>query len=187
MKIKDIIKASATLLGKENVLSYLGDASSANKETLSEVNVFTNLANLLLVELACSYIPMQKTEDVNGQLEIAFNDLSEKVVKVIDVLGCFGKSINYLVKTDRIVCSENPISVVYQYLPSNYALTDDIAYTEKDVSVSVLSYGLCAEFCITEARYEEAIFFHEKYILGLEKLKKQKIAKWWQEYGSKKS
>ncbi len=178
MKIKDIIKTSSALLGKENVLGYLTDQNTFNdKLTLYEVNLFTTLLNGLICELAGTYIPMIKTEKLNGETEIYFKNLTENAIRILDVLGENEKSVSYSLTAEKIKANSKCYSVVYEYVPSNYNLEDVIGYTAKDVPKTVLAYGLCAEFCISQARYSEALIFHDKYVSGIEKKQKRKNAK----------
>lgn len=178
MKIKDIIKTSSALLGKENVLGYLTDQTTFNdKFTLYEVNLFTTLLNNLLSELAGTYIPMVKTEKVNGATEVYFKNLTENAIRILDVLDFNERPVAYSLTAEKIKANSTFYYVVYEYVPTNYNLEDVIGYTAKDVSKTVLAYGLCAEFCISQARYSEALIFHDKYVNGIEKKQKRKNAK----------
>ena len=60
MTVKDIVRLSAIYLNMENVVKYL-DGGEDN-DALNGVNTLTVCANIVLNELACTYIPMIKTE-----------------------------------------------------------------------------------------------------------------------------
>jgi hypothetical protein len=178
MKVKDIIKTSATLLAKDNVVRYLAtENSEVDTNTLREVNVFTTLLNCLVSELAGTYVPMKKTEEIGEKNEILFKDLSENAIRIIDVLDKDKNSISFAQYTDKIKTTSLIHYVVYEYIPTQFGLNDSLSYTSKDVSKIVLAYGLCAEYCITEARYDEAMVFHEKYIEGIKSRNKTKNGK----------
>lgn len=178
MKVKDIIKASAMMLSKDNVVGYLTNENTNNDaNTLREVNVFTTLLNCLLNELAGTYIPMKKTEKIDGKLEVEFKDLSENVVKIVEVLGENEERVIYEQKTQKLIAYAPCYYVTYEYVPSYYSLSDTIGYTHKDVSKTALSYGLCSEYLISEARYKEAMVFHEKYVEAIKNIQKTKNKK----------
>ena len=54
--------------------------------------------------------------------------------------------------------------VEYQYSPTNYALEDEIGYTEKDISSRVIAYGVASEVCIIEGEFEQAVMHHKRYV-----------------------
>ena len=63
MKVKEIICAAAGLLGKETVAAYLsGESASAGTGVMNEINSGVRLLNVLLCEIAGSYLPMIKKE-----------------------------------------------------------------------------------------------------------------------------
>ena len=174
MKVKDIIKTSATLLGKENVVKYLTDENQeTDLITLSEVNTFVTLLNTLLEELASGYIPMVKTEDIGGKQKVAFSDLTEKILKIVAFYNANGNEVSYTQNTDHAIVYGYAETISYEYLPSSYGLNDVIGYT-KEITVLSLAYGLAGEFCITQGRYEEGVFFHQKFVDSIENVKKIK-------------
>ena len=178
MKVKDIIKISATLLAKDNVAGYLTtEGAQADKNTLREINVLITLLNGLLTELASTYVPMQKIEQTGGATEIEFCNLSENAIRIIDAQDKDKNSINYVHHTKSIKTSSPCYYLVYEYIPTQYDLEDSIGYDPKDITETIIAYGLCAEYCITEARYSEAIVFHEKYVEGIKSRKQTKNGK----------
>ena len=52
----------------------------------------------------------------------------------------------------------------------DYALSDTIGYTEKQVGKRILAYGLCAEFSIAEGRFNEAVTWHKRYVDALSEI-----------------
>ena len=185
MKVKDIIKTAGTLLSKDNVVGFLIDENTNNdKNTLRDVNVFITLLNCLLCELAGTYIPMKKVENLNGETQIFFKNLSENVVRILSVFKKDGEKISYKQDVEKIQTSSPAYYIEYEYMPAYYDLNDVIGYSHKDVSKTVLAHGLCCEYLLSEARYSEAMIFHEKYVNGIASHKKCKnsktVARVWQ-------
>ena len=74
MSIKEILKNAALLLGRDNVIDYCNGVT-VNDDTLRTVNNMTGLINLVLSELACTYIPMVKRETVRtSNVKIYYKD-----------------------------------------------------------------------------------------------------------------
>jgi len=166
MNIKEILKITAVLLNRENVIGYLnGNVNSISNETLVTVNNMTSLANLVINELSTTYIPMVKIEKVNSSAgKVEHKQLSERVLKIINVYDQSMNNCSFTVTAEYLKVNKSVVNVEYEYLPSNYGLDDEIGYNEKDVSPRVLAYGVCAEFSISEGRFDEAVLWHKRYV-----------------------
>ena len=172
MKIKDVIKTAATLLGRGDVVAYI-DSGQAEQgaETFQTINAMTNLTNLVVSELSATYIPLKTTETmVATSGRIYYKDFSKTLTKVLGVYSG-SSAVNYGYHPEYIILPySQSYTVEYEYSPSNLGLDDDIGYLEKDVSTITLAYGLSAEFCITEGSFEQAVMWHKRYADGIEKV-----------------
>ena len=176
MKIKDIIESSAVYLNKQEILDYFNNSYEFDTTEIEDnVNTMMKLTNLVISELSSGYIDLISVEDVhceNGK--ISFSTLNYTAVKILDVLDEKGNSINFKVKEDHVETSNSAVTIKYKYLPPEYQLNDVIGYSEKEVSLATLSYGLCAEFCIVQCRFDEALMWRNRYISEINKLIKPK-------------
>ncbi len=195
MQLKEIIKNACLMLGKGEVINYLdgkvnndydggyedeyypdyGDgefgestSSSVGTDTLETVNLMVNLANLVINELACTYIPLIVQEQMPFADGKAFyKDFKHKAVKILGVYTLSGNAVDFNVKTEYLLVSSKPnemLTVEYQYAPNNYGLTDEIGYAEKDVSARVIAYGVASEVCISEGNFDQAVMHHKRYV-----------------------
>lgn len=171
MKLYDIVITSAILLGKDDAVRCL-ENTSTNKdfETLVMIDNLTRSANIVVSELAFTYLPMIKEEHMqveNGKIK--FEDLSEKI---LDLIGVYQgeKELTYKLRADRVELDGNIVTVKYSYLPSNYDLNDDIGYKESDVSARILAYGVNSEYLLIEHAFEESLMWRDRYTKALEKL-----------------
>ncbi len=164
MNVKEIIKISCLLLNKQNVLDYLS-GGSPDSATLSTVANMSSLCNLVINELACTYVPMTKQEKVNFQSgKVYYTDLTERAVRIIDVTDTNGNSTPYQVTAEYVKCNYNASNIEYEFIPPNYDLEDEFSFSNPKVNARVLAYALCAEYCITEARFDEAVTWHKRYV-----------------------
>ena len=196
MQLKEIIKNACLMLGKGEVVKYLeseiddgyddgwyeddyypdyGDGefgestnSSTGTDTLETVNLMVNLANLVINELACTYIPLITQEQVffsNGKA--FYKNFNKKAVKILGVYTLSGNALDFADKTEYVMVSSKineTLIIEYQYTPNNYALNDEIGYTEKDVSARVIAYGVASEICISEGNFDQAVMHHKRYV-----------------------
>ncbi len=177
MKISEIIKDSATLLAREDVVKYLSNKSTLNvtHETLETVNLLTRLSNLVIRELAEGLILMKKEVNVFGKTSVNFAELGIEPLDIIAVYDENGNKLKFNKGAYGITANGSLIyKIVYSYLPNNYDLNDTVGEFEKSINSAVLAYGVCAEFCLVEARFDEAFMWNDKYVNGVHALIKPK-------------
>lgn len=170
MTVKEIIKNTAAMIGREDVIKYLeeGEKASVGKDTLASLDILTRLLNLVVNELACSYIPMVKVENADSNDgKIYHKDLSETPLRILGVYDEQGKSVDFAVDSIYTKTVRGKVKVEYSYLPTVYGIDEEIGYSEKDVSISVLCYGLAAEFAVSQGLFDEAVTWHGRYADGV--------------------
>lgn len=172
MILKDIIRSACTFLDDKEVADYLGGNAVGNADILKRVNTYANLCNLTITELAAGYIPMTTAENVSlSEGKANFSDLTFGVTRIIGVKTIDGDDISFKLFPTYIKTDKNLASCVieYEYAPPNYGLTDTVGF-KKTVSATLMAYGLCAEFCVKEGRFEEAVMWRKRYIDGVERI-----------------
>ncbi len=169
MKLKSIIRLSAELLGLDDVCSVLDGKTETDDCTQQVIDRLVGVSNIVTGELSSAYLPLERTEEfkvVNDK--ISFSAFLNRAVRILEV---FDKDDNPLeFSFDRINISVSGVTVAkvrYNYVAEDYRLTDDIGYTERNISKTVLAYGVCAEFCLTERRFDEAVMWHERFEEGV--------------------
>ena len=177
MKISEIVKNSATLLAREDVVEYLSNENEENvsNETLETVNLLTRLTNLVIRELAEGLIVMKNEAVISNKSSVEFAELGIEPLDILAVYDENGNNLKFNKGAYGITANGNLIyRIVYSYLPDNYDLKDTIGKFEKPVSCAILAYGVCAEFCLVEARFDEAFMWNDKYVEGVHALIKPK-------------
>ncbi len=172
MKIKDVVKLTALMLGREDVMRYFENEEQTNvgEDTLSTVKTMAELVNLVISELATSYVPLTCSEEMKPvQGRIYFSDLKNTPLKVVRVSDGFGAEINYTQYPEFIAVDRNVV-IEYEYLPKNSGIEEQFPYEERVVPSRVLAYGVAAEFCIVECNFEQAVMWHKRYVSNLEEI-----------------
>ena len=166
MVFNEIIKNTALMVNREDVVNYINyETDLTGEDTYPTLNLMTNLLNLVIRELAGTFIPMVKVESVQAQNNrVYYSSLLNTCLKVKKVYDEFGNEINFSITPEYLKVDNQNIKVEYEYIPPNYYLTDEIGYTEKDISQTALCYGLASEFCICKGNFEEAVMWHDRYV-----------------------
>ena len=166
MTVKEILKTTSAMLGREDVNAYLsGDTEAVGENTLPTVGVMVNLLNLVIGELAGTFIPMVKTETAaTNDGKVYYADLIERALEIKAVYDLSGDEISYKQSAEFIKVNADKVLVEYEYAPPNYGLEDEIGYTEKDVTAGALAFGLAAEYSISLGSFDEAVMWHKRYV-----------------------
>ena len=183
MTIKDILKTAATLLNLTDCTEYftaidteaeqIGGENAANNTTidvLSKVDLLTRLANLVIAELASSFVPMTCAEEVEtADGKIVFADLAHNITRILSVKNEFGQDAEFKLYPEYVKVFGGIYTVEYEYLPENYAMGDTVGFKESKITAALLGYGVAAEYCITQGRFEEAVLWRKRYSYGVER------------------
>lgn len=160
---------------------YYDDGTEISSETYEAVNLVVNLSNLVINELACTYVPMVIEEQLSFVKGKAFyKDFSKRAVKILGVKDPSGVQLDFDDKPEYVQVpfrTNQTLSVEYQYSPDNYSIMDKIGYTEKDVSARVIAYGIASEYFIYQGDFEKAVIYHKRYVDEISMLTLPKNAK----------
>ena len=171
MTIKDVVITAATYLGMEGAVEYLEQETDADEGVLSAVNVLTRCVNYTLNELAANYIPMiftERAEAKNGRIYLA--DLQKTPLKIISVTDDYGEKQHFTFTPEYLTAAIGYAVVEYSYIPSNYALTEEIGYKENEITPRVIALGAASEYCITERAFDDSVTFRQRFNDALSEL-----------------
>lgn len=165
MTIKEIIQSAMLLLNRNYLDEYVGQGSNADKEVFENIDKLIKLSNLVINELACTYVPMVKTETpLNVSNKLYFKDLSEKAMEILSVKDLAGSEIDFKHHHTYIKAEKSIGQITYRFSPKDFSLEEEIDFWEIPISARSLSYGLCAEFLLTEASFDQALSFRKRYV-----------------------
>ena len=173
MTVKDILKTAAALLNLTDCTEYFTATSQnyqASLETQERVDLLTRLANLVITELASTFVPMTCAEEVEtADGKIVFANLAHNITRVLSVKNEFGHDAEFKMYPEYLKVFGGRYTVEYEYLPDNYSLTDTVGFKGK-ITAALLGYGVAAEYCITQGRFEEAVLWRKRYSYGVERI-----------------
>lgn len=175
MKIKDMINLTASIVGRNDVKEYLKGSGAVLEETSQLVETLVALSGLVIKELAATYIPMYKKEKISSKNGVVkYSALTQTAMEIVNVYDVNGNKIHYELTPEFIKVQVSEVIVEYEMVPPNYDLNDEIEYSEKEVPLVILSYGLAAEYYVSTGRFEQAVMWHERYVEGVNSLRKTK-------------
>lgn len=166
MTVKEILNIACTFVNRREVNSYLN--GEGNVQSSQEVNeckdVLIDLINVVVNELACTYVPMITSEDVlvtGGR--IYYKDLKNKALKIVKVTDKNNNEVDYKYAYKYITVDLPSVTVFYEYVPNKVGLYDEVGYLDKDVPARVIAYGVAAEYMLVNGDFDEAVMWHKRY------------------------
>lgn len=177
MTIKEIINSTASVVGRKDVVEYLENGRESSSDTLDTVNKMVSLLNMIIGELAGTFIPLVKTEDIRvNDGKIYFKDLSFQPLEILDVYEG-DNPVKFVHYPEYIKVNGTSVKVVYSCIPPVYDINSSIDYSETDISKTAFIYGLCAEYCICSGAFDEAVLWHDRYVSCIKETRKLKNSK----------
>ena len=154
MKVKEVIKEAAFLVGDEEVYSALeSDETITDEDVRKRINSLLDCYNLILHETATEYLPIRKTAPVSGG-KTEYSDLPYPAINIIGVYDERGEAVRYKTFPAYFVAEDSAATVVY--------------YADTRIGKRVFAYGVACEYCLITGRYAEAGNFNQKYRAGAE-------------------
>ena len=178
MKIIDIIKDSATLLGLNQDRAVLEAMTSENEiEMLAENENVSSLFNLIkysIRELCTNYVPVSTSVTIkSSDKKISLASL----VNFIRIQNVFKneQAVKFKILNRNIVLEEDgEYDVNYATYPEIESIFDEIDFLA-NFSPDVIVFGLCAYYSLAHGMFDEFEDLHEKYVEKAESLKNLKI------------
>ena len=152
MRVSEVIELSALLLEVE--LTY-------------EVkNDLLNCYNLVVHELATDYFPILEADKFfNVDDKIYFKDFSRKAYFIKGVQDFRGDKVDYKIYPEYIELTKNydggTFFVKYYYIPAEKDLYSTCTYGAE--YISIIKYGIAAEYCLQQGNFELAKIYSDKY------------------------
>ena len=158
MKLKEVIEICLTYLGDED------PTISSSTKTTAKIKLLVRCANMVIKEIASDYLPLTANKACTVKDgEVEYSTLDYRVKEVLSVKSN-GVEVEWSAKPSKlIVKSEGEVDIKYSYLPTDVDLDDEC---DVDVRVSpvCLAMGTCAEYCVIEGNYEQAVMMNDKFM-----------------------
>ncbi len=168
MTIKNILKGTATLLNERQVLEYIADNADLVEEDSDGYRITSTLLNLLnfvTKEIFTKYRRITTKEQLTTTTRrIYFNSLKKTPIEIKNVYNSSWQVIEYNLFASYLETTQDAFGIEYVYVPKDYRYTADFEVEEMFMPVSALMYCVAREYCLTLNRFEESVFWHQKFI-----------------------
>ena len=168
MLVREVIMQAAQVLGIEKgILSYLdGDDEIYEKDLKQLLGCFHGVE----CSLALNYLPLYAEDTLHtttGRIE--YESLRYSPVLIISVTDEQGNPVPYTLYPTYIKLKAGTWKVTYTYTPMEKGVGEECDFTLL-VSDRMLVYGVLAEYCLAEGRYEDAAEWDKKYKAEIESI-----------------
>lgn len=161
MKLKEVIEICLTFLGDED------PTISSSTKTTAKIKLLVRCANIVIKEIACDYLPLTESKVCtvkDGAVEYTL--LDHRVREILGVKSKGNKTNWEALPSKLKIDDEGEVEIKYSYLPADIDLEEEC---DVDVRVSpvCLALGTCAEYCLIDGAYEQAVTFNDKFMDSL--------------------
>jgi len=171
---KDILKLSATLLGLDDVISYLsGDTTETPPpEVLTKINELIVFTNYVIREITKEYYPLSHREKItsDNQCQIYFSNLSKKAISINDIKNESNLSVTFNIYPDyiKVGTPNKEYEIFYNYIPETIKTFDQNIVLPFGLDFFVICYGVASEYALAKLLYSEADMWESKFKKSLE-------------------
>lgn len=171
MLVKDVISLACEFTDNKDLIENL------NNDTLTEeqsviIDSLLNCFNLINEEISTEYVPIIKREVVKtSDFKVNFDDLSYKVLDIIDVKDKLGRKVKFKVFNEFIVAIADKIEVSYSIHPEKLTLSQE---NNSTLPERVFAYGVAREFFFMQSMFDDADIWEERFKNSLSVLTRKK-------------
>lgn len=168
MTVKELLLSAAVFVNSDVMVEYINNNFiSNNQKAANDFTCLLGVLNLVLNEIS-GFVPLITTEEaLVHKGKIYYSTLKNSVTKVLAVLDEDSKQVNFSEQVEFVTVDEGAKYIKYSYAPKNVTKTENIPYSEWQVPSSIIVYGVVAEYCIYECRYDEAVLWNKKFVEGI--------------------
>lgn len=173
MLVKELIKTVALLVGDVNLNNYI-DTKLGSEQSANEYQCLITMVNLVVNE-TMGFIPLVTEEEISvADGKVYYKDLQKKAIQINQITNELGEKLSFTQKLDYVEVDKSAKIINYIYAPETLTEESEIPYQEKDISSSVIAYGVTANYCIYQNRFDEATLWNERYVLGVKEFSSKK-------------
>ena len=175
MKLKDIVLKAAQMLGlEEGVAAYFESGIEALKR---ESELLLTCFNTVECGLALEYLPLYAEDELlTPTKRLEFSSFTYAPVRILNVTDEKGNSIAYTIYPKYIKAQAGRMKVTYTYTPDEKTIEGESEFSLL-AAESLLVYGVLAEYCMAEGRFEEASVWDKKYKEAIENVIRNRACK----------
>ena len=159
MTVREVIALSASLLNREDLRTHALVGSGDG-----EVETLVRCFHLVENEIALDYFPLKCTEKVAvKEGRIYYSELSRAPANVHRIMSG-GRVISFTLFPEYAELKEqaSEAEVLYSYIPSEKGINEISDFSGK-ISARLMAFGVCAEYCLSRGRCDEAEAWEKRY------------------------
>ncbi len=179
MKLRDVVKLSATMLSLDEILT--GDkifdetfevTKEYNKVTEGVIKtdeektleLMVRCFNLAYQEIATDYLPLVVCEDIeisDGSFDLT--KLDNRFFKFVKLINKNSFEEKCEIYDDVLYAKNGTYKIIYCYIPSFAGLNSQLLDFNGKITDRILALGLCKEYCYICDRFNESTAFKTKF------------------------
>lgn len=163
MKIKEIIKNAAIILGLSDVVEVIQSGTKTQRLNNINFRVLLRASNLVVANLAANFTELTQKVEINftdGRIQLS--DFPSPFVRIIRVRE-LGRDIDFRLFIDHVALTSRQgsgiVEVEYAYLPT---VKDGEECNPFPLPAAALEYGILSEYAFISGMFNEAQVWRAK-------------------------
>lgn len=158
-KVKNILLATAEVLGLQEAILYLNGESTNDEDAKTLLRCY----NLVENELALDYFPLYSEDELTSPTgRIFYAQFLNDVIRVFQVYDEQGNAVDFQLFPAYLQTVPGKVRIKYSYKPLEKTFTGSSEYTI-DVSLQMMMYGVAAAYTLGVGLYEESAVWDRKF------------------------
>lgn len=164
MKVNNIIKKAAKILGIDNVYDYLNgeiELSESISQDVEKLLLACNIVNGIIASQYVEVIDVINTEVHNGSILVT--DFTDKnIIEIKEITNGNGAPIEYKIISGQIFVDASFVNVKFSYFPNDVNIDDTIDYYLK-IDEYVFAQGVVGEYLFLKGDFEESYIYDARF------------------------
>ena len=167
MKVLEILRLASRQMQLDNVLSMLNEEEVASAETTRDINTLTRALNMVVQDIAYTYISLVNTEKLSvTDGKLYYISLEKPIIDIISITTTHGNKLKGKAYPDSIELpiKEGNVTISYSYAPEVLTeLTQEVPSFNNKLNADTLSFGTCAEYLFMLGVYDDARMWESRF------------------------
>ncbi|MBO5310318.1 MAG: hypothetical protein J6A98_03885 [Clostridia bacterium] len=172
MTVKEILKSAilftnnAPLLGLSTFCETSQIAPTPAQQ--ADIDLYLKCFNFVYKEIASAYFPLLEKEEIKFEdNKFYIEELNKKLLNIKKIF-VGRKKLKFFMFPDHIFCEADAASIVYSYLPNDFALDDEVNLFGGRVLAQVMAYGVAREYSFIVGNFADADVWECRFKQALE-------------------
>lgn len=167
MTTKQVLKLTATFLGKEDLLScpyFSGEEGNLSETEEKELDLMLRCLNLIVSEISTDYLPIynQKQITFTGN-SLNLDSIDTNIFQITSLKDEYGNNVRFKILANEIKADVKNATITYTSFANDCTLDGEIDVFSTKIPDRVFAYGTAMEYSFISSLFDDAEIWESRY------------------------